>query len=166
MSQIYTFNPEPLNMQRTRYGAYAKDLTAASTPLRNQAASEGAVLQDATESDLASAIVGADAWCAFLGANSLEHINGWGNDAMKVMAAVLARASGNPSGLVAVPIEDCTSSVGLMLLGEQHAQWLEQLGVKQVGKALFNAGSDLYAAGSGNLFAAYGFLLQMMSEEY
>jgi len=147
----------------TRFGSPARPVEAIAGVLRMRASASGVALLPAGPVDLLAAAVTADAWCALLGGLRLDDAKTQDETARRVLAASLARAAGYPGEVVEVPLEECASAPDLLRLAEQHASWAWELCPDAPEQVLVRAGSDLFAAGSGTRFAAYGALLQLLA---
>ena len=148
----------------TRFGAPARPVSAAAGVLRARAAAFGVELRPAGAVDLLAAAVVLDAWSFLSGAPGLENLGSRGEEATRVAAAGISRAAGHPGDVLVLPVEDCAQSPELLRLAEEHLAWAQELCPDAAGLVLMRAGSDLFAAGQGTRFAAYGVLLQLLAD--
>lgn len=152
--------------ETTRFGAPSRPVDAPSGVLRARAAATGLVLRHAPPVDLLAAAVVADAWCAVLGGARLEDAKSQNEASRRVLAAALARAAGYPGEIVEVPLEECATAPQWLRLADAHCAWVHELCPDAPSQVLMRAGSDLFAAGPGSLFASYGALLQLLSNQW
>ena len=150
---------------QTRFGAPSRPPDAAAAVLRARAARSGVGLRPAPPVDLLAAAVVADALVAVLGRAAFDSPAMLDSAGTSVLAAALARASGYPSMVIEVPLEDCAASTAMLRLAEQHRIWAGELCPDAPGQVLLRAGSDLYAAGPGHPLSEYGALLQLLASE-
>lgn len=147
----------------SRFGSPRGPVRAAGAVLRARAEASGVAVQWVSPVELASAVIGADAWSALTGSPTLDRPQRFGPDAVRSLSAVLSRASGRGSPPAEVSALDCPMAPHLLRLAEEHAVWADALVPGRSGEILDLAASDLSAAGSGTVFSAYASLLVVVA---
>jgi hypothetical protein len=116
-------------------------------------------LEPACDIDLAASVVAADAWMLLTRSSSLMSPSRYGPGAVRVLAAVLARASGQPGETLLPDLGECTQDASLLEAAESHAALAEFYCPGHASEVLSLAASDLASAGPNSAFSAYGALL-------
>jgi hypothetical protein len=111
---------------------------------------------------LAAAVV-VDACCVILGRNVLENPVSHGQSLAAVLAAALSRVSGYPGPVLEMPLEYTADSEAMLVLAEEHVDWIRTICPQAPAQVLVRAASDLSAAGFETAFASYGSLLQLLA---
>lgn len=133
--------------------------------LRARASSAGVELLEASDVDLAAAVVGADAWAHLVNASSLQNPAQYGHEAVSVLGAVLSRAAGRPLACEELLTDACATDPHLLSVAMSHARWVRTVVGSQGPEALRRAAEDLACAGPSSVFAAFAELLCLTSDD-
>lgn len=151
---------------QTRWGSVASSLPRAASALRARASSAGMELRDATDVDLAAAVIAAEAWATTLNATSFQVPAQYGQEAVVVLSAILSRAAGHAGTSEEILPEICSMDPDLLEAAAGHARWASLILGDDAPEALRRAASDLSSAGPYSRFAAYGELLDLTAEAW
>lgn len=157
--------PKPLHLvAETRFGATTEDVGTAAGLLRAQASARGMQLTDASEIDLAAAVIGADALLAFSGSPTLWRAAHAGAAARKVLCSVLMRAAGCATNRQPAEL-DVDTRAGSIELADGYRLWATaRLGPERAAEALRRAAGDLATAGPGSELGSFAGNLLVCAE--
>lgn len=133
----------------TRFGASAEDVAGAAAVLRARASANSVTLTDATQVDLAAAVIAADAWSFVTGAADLRRPATHGPGAVAALAGALARAAGHRRYVTGTILDEVPGDLhsDTISLIDGYRSWLTgTLGPQAVGGVLRRAAADLALA--------------------
>jgi hypothetical protein len=149
----------------TSFGSTTDDLRQAAAVLRGQAARRGMELVSADDSDLAAAVIGADAWMRVASANQLYDAPEYGHVAGEVYMHILLRASG--CGLETPMTSDAvTTDDDVIATADGYRRWATVLVGDSAPEALRRAAGDLASAGMDTAFGAFGAVLCIAADTF